>query len=287
MRLGDLGSVTSDARYILGHSDVEQQRLREQAEFMEPLTRRFLLDAGLRPGMRVLDVGSGFGDVALLIAELVGPDGAVVGVDREPAAVADASRRADEVGAGNVSFLAGDLREIDPGGPFDAVIGRFVLMYLAHAADAIVSIAQHVRPGGIVAFQEWHGSDPFIADPPVPLWTQTGERLVETFHRAGTNIHAGLQLREAFEAAGLPSPELRAERLTGGGARYGGYRYLAGVIRSIEPMIEQYGVATADELDVETLEHRLRVAAESSHATVAFSAIISAWATTRVARHPG
>ncbi len=73
--------------------------------------------------------------------------------------------------------------------------------------------------------------------------------------------------------------ELRAERLSGGGAGYAGYRYLAGVIRSIEPMIENYGVATADELDIDTLEDRLRTAAAASGSTVAFSAIVSAWTT--------
>ncbi len=279
MQRGDPGSDTADAQYILGHSDFERQRLSEQAEFMEPLTRRFLLDAGLQPGMRVLDIGSGFGDVALLTADLVGPDGAVVGVDREQAAVVEAAQRAENLGFSNVSFLAGDVRDVDPGGPFDAAIGRFVLMYLADAADAIASVARHVRPGGTVGFQEWHGSDPYIAEPPVPLWTQTWECLVETFRRAGTNVHAGLRLRQAYESAGLPSPQLRAERLSGGGAGYAGYRYLADVIRSIEPMIENYGVATADELDIDTLEDRLRTAAAASGSTVAFSAIVSAWTT--------
>jgi ubiquinone/menaquinone biosynthesis C-methylase UbiE len=217
--------------------------------------------------------------VTLLAARLVAPDGAVVGVEREPSAVAQAAERAGDLGVTNVSFQAGDLRDIDAGAQFDAVIGRFVLMYLADPADAIRSTTHYVCPGGVIAFQEWHAADPFSSAPPLPLWTRTGEVLVETFRRAGTNIHAGLQLRQAFVTAGLPSPHLRAERLAGGGTEYDGYRYLAGLINSVAPMIEHHGIATASEIDPETLEMRLRTEAKAVNATVAFPAIVSAWTT--------
>ena len=84
-------TCASDADYILGHDDVERRRLDTQALFMEPLTRRELLAAGPRPGMRVLDVGAGFGDVTLLAASLVGSTGSVVGIEREDSAVAAAT----------------------------------------------------------------------------------------------------------------------------------------------------------------------------------------------------
>ena len=71
--------LANDADYILGHDDVERRRLNTQASFMEPLTRRALVAAGLQPGIRVLDMGAGFGDVTLLAASLVGPTGSVVG----------------------------------------------------------------------------------------------------------------------------------------------------------------------------------------------------------------
>jgi 2-polyprenyl-3-methyl-5-hydroxy-6-metoxy-1,4-benzoquinol methylase len=73
--------------YILGHSEREIARLKAQAAELDPITRRFLLEAGIVPGMRVLDVGSGAGDVAFLAAELVGATGEVVGVDLAPAAI--------------------------------------------------------------------------------------------------------------------------------------------------------------------------------------------------------
>ena len=277
MHAPDLAAADADAHYILGHTATERRRLREQAAFMNDLTHRFLVDAGLRPGMRVLDVGSGFGDVSLLAASVVGAQGAVVGIEREPAAVAQATARVAELDVRNVSFVTGDLREVQLDRPFDAVIGRFVLMYLANPVAAVAAAARHLRPGGIVAFQEWHGADRFLSVPPVPLWLRTGEVLVETFRRAGTNIDIGMALRECFVAAGLPSPSLRAERIVGGGETFAGYAYLTGVIRSIVSMIEHYGVATADDLAVDTLERRLREEVIRRHATVAFSAIVSAW----------
>src|ERR1700746_2285110 len=94
--------------YMLGHSPAESRRLIEQAELLAPITRRFLLAAGIRPGMRVLDVGSGMGDVAFLVADLVGPDGEVVGIDTSTGAVAAASARSASLAPAKISFVAGD-----------------------------------------------------------------------------------------------------------------------------------------------------------------------------------
>ena len=77
-------SLTGSGGYILGHSAQELARLNAQARLVEPITRRFFQEAGIGAGMRVLDVGSGAGDVALLAAELVGSSGTVVGVDPLP-----------------------------------------------------------------------------------------------------------------------------------------------------------------------------------------------------------
>src|SRR5882672_3069775 len=94
--------------YVLGHSPRELERLGTQARLIDPMTRRFFLEAGIRPGMRVLDVGSGAGHVAFLTAELVGGAGEVVGVDRAPAALATARARVEAYSLRNVSFLEGD-----------------------------------------------------------------------------------------------------------------------------------------------------------------------------------
>jgi SAM-dependent methyltransferase len=68
--------------YVLGHSQREIQRLISQAAMLRPVTERLLRSLKIGPGMRVLDLGCGAGDVSMLAAEFVGPTGLVVGIDR-------------------------------------------------------------------------------------------------------------------------------------------------------------------------------------------------------------
>ena len=98
--------------YELGHSDRELKRLRLQARLVDPLTQQFFANAGLKPGMRVLDIGSGGGDTALLAEAIVGAEGEVVGVDQSPAAVAAAEKRIAAAGKRNISFRHGDLDRV-------------------------------------------------------------------------------------------------------------------------------------------------------------------------------
>src|SRR4030095_8815475 len=115
-----------DPLYLMGRSDQETARLHRQAQLYGPLTRRLFIEAGIGSGMRVLDVGSGAGDVALLLAELVGPNGQVVGVDTNAAILDVARSRVRAAGWSKITFSAGDIRTASLEGLFDAVVGRFV-----------------------------------------------------------------------------------------------------------------------------------------------------------------
>ena len=143
----------NDATYTMGRTEGEEERLIQQSQLYDAVTRRFLKEAGLSSGMKVLDIGSGAGDVALTVAELVGPAGAVVGVDVNPAILATAQARAQEAGFTNVEFIAGDARTLDLGNDFDALSGRLVLMYMADPADALKQLATRLRPGGSRPFR--------------------------------------------------------------------------------------------------------------------------------------
>jgi protein-L-isoaspartate O-methyltransferase len=70
--------------YAMGRSEAGTDRLIRQSGFYAPFTQRLFEQAGLGPGIRVLDVGTGAGDVALMAAEMVGASGSVVGVDHNP-----------------------------------------------------------------------------------------------------------------------------------------------------------------------------------------------------------
>ena len=91
--------TTDPAHYALGRSDAEARRLMLQHRIYGAATRQLLTEAGIATGMRVLDVGSGAGDVALLLADLVGPTGEVVGVEM-PRSRSPSPRRGRGRGAG-------------------------------------------------------------------------------------------------------------------------------------------------------------------------------------------
>src|SRR5438876_839260 len=97
--------------------------------------------------MKVLDVGSGVGDVAFLVADLVGPDGRVVGVDMDGGALEKARKRAQQLKLRNVEFIQGDIRSTVLPGPFDAAVGRLVLLYFADPVAALAQIAAQVPKG--------------------------------------------------------------------------------------------------------------------------------------------
>jgi len=260
----------ADPAYALARSRDEYERLSRQAAFLEGTTERLFRVAGLEPGMRVLDVGSGAGDVAFLAAELVGPEGKVVGVDVDGAALEVARGRAQSLGLHNVTFIEGDARAGELGGDFDAVVGRLVLMYWRDPAEALRRIAARVRPGGVVVFQEFD-LNPALRSRSLPdetLWNETSQLIIETFARAGMQMRMGRQLYGAFLAAGLSTPEMRDEAVVGGGPGFDGYAWLAGVARGLAPLMAKFAIADVDKLRPETLTDRLRNDAVATGAVV-------------------
>ena len=114
-----------------------------------------MLRAGIKPGMSVLDCGCGVGDVSFLTARLVGSGGRVLGIDRSTAGISRARERSAEARLSNVSFeVVDDLSTFGSGTPVDAIVGRFILMYLPDPAATLSHLARQVRDGGLIIFQE-------------------------------------------------------------------------------------------------------------------------------------
>lgn len=138
----------------IGYSVEERQRLIDQGALLRPFTRQLMVEAGIGRGMRVLDVGCGVGEVALLAADLVGPEGGVVGLDLDSVALVTARQRVAECGPTSVQFVQGDVCALTPDEPFDAAVGRLVLIFLGDPAEALRRAGDCVRPGVAIAFQE-------------------------------------------------------------------------------------------------------------------------------------
>jgi 2-polyprenyl-3-methyl-5-hydroxy-6-metoxy-1,4-benzoquinol methylase len=132
--------------YVLGHADVEVQRLLLQGRLYNHYTEHALRLAGLRPGMRVLDVGCGPGEVSFVAARLVGRNGSVLGIDAAADIIEVARARAAAQDLRHVSFQATPIAEVVLDEPVDAVIGRLILMHLPDPASALRQLAGLVHP---------------------------------------------------------------------------------------------------------------------------------------------
>lgn len=262
--------------YLFTYGEQEHERLLAQSEVLDPYTRDLLVQAGLEPGARVLDLGSGAGNVALLAAGLVGPEGHVVGIDRDPDSVLLAQRHAEKLGFHNVEFRVGDVQTLDGvEDGFDAVIGRVVLMYLADPVAAVRTAAERVRPGGLVCFHEADMTYTW-SSPPTPLWSRMYECMQETMGRAGIEPRMGHRLYTTYRAAGLPAPRLCMGTGVWGGPDAPGYGWADAVLGML-PMMESLGVLTADEIDPATVKCRMADELRKADAIMIAGLLFGAW----------
>lgn len=264
--------------YFLGDSDGERQRLTEQATILEPFTRRLFESAGLAPGMRVLDVGSGAGDVAFLAAEMVGPTGSVTGIDRNADILELARGRATAGGYDNITFLSTDVNDLVVEDAFDAVVGRAVLMYQPDPVITLKQATRSLHKGGIVAFLEFDTTTGGgVSIPESSLLNKCWRWFIETMQLSRVERHMGFKLPTVYKAAGLPHPQMQAHSVTGGGPNWPGYKYVEHTMRSTLPAMEQFGVTTAKELQVDTLAERLEAESLENGTVFMISNWIGAW----------
>lgn len=268
----------SDAHYLLGRTNREYERLIAQGRWISGYTEQVFREAGIRPGMRVLDIGCGVGDVSLLVANLLDGSGKVVGIDRDAGALSVARERADAAGLRTVSFVQGDFRTYDFHGLFDAAVGRYVLMYQADPVAAVQSLLMRLEPGGLIAFQELDMSRIPICWPSIPLFEKCFRWGRAANRKAKVHVRMGLDLYRTFVLSGLTKTKLRMDTIVGVGPDFPGYEIMAESIRSILPVLENFGIASADEVSVETLAQRLRDAVVSTNAIVTWCPIVGAWA---------
>lgn len=261
--------------YALGNSDTEHERLIRQAAILAPLTERFFRQAGISPGQRVLDLGSGVGDVAMLAARLVGPSGRVVGVERDSRSVARARTRVADAGITNVIFTESDVRQLPIDQPFDAVVGRFILQFLPDPVGGLQSVSQLVRPGGILAFHEpcWSPILPLAAH--LSLWSACASLIRESLERNGGNTEMGLTLQRIFQQAGLPTPTLQLEIPVGDNAAAALWIY--DLFCTLLPQMQRLNLSLDGLGSLDTLLERVKSEVGTTKIPVPCVALVGAW----------
>ena len=229
---------------MLGSDVAELARLDHQAAAIAQPTEMLLRAAGIAPGMRVLDLGTGLGHVALMLAELVGPKGSVVAIDQSPAAIEVAVERAAAAGAANVHFAEGDVTTWRDDLAFDAIVGRLVLF---HMADPVAVVRHHLaglKAAGLMVAVDYDIGASRV-DPPTPLATRALSWVMAAFTHAGAHPSIGPHLAQIFSEAGVG--HVRSFGIQGYLDPHDptAARMLAGVVRSLHDTIIGAGIADA------------------------------------------
>lgn len=236
----------ADDRYVLARGDEGAYRLQVVNSVHGPDTEALLLRAGLRPGLRVADIGCGVGAVSTWIARQVGPAGEVVGVDLGPDQVRKAREHAETEGISNTQFVAGDA--IDTGlvrEAFDLVYCRFVLMHLPDPAAALREMRELVRPGGTLVCEDGDFTRPFC-EPPSPAFDRAFELYRQIGERRGLDFRIGPKLYRMFLDAGFTEPEVSLAQpvFVRGDAK----RLPEWTLTESAPALIEAGLATAEEI---------------------------------------
>ncbi len=268
--------TSNNPTYVLGHTSEEHARLERQGAIFAETTEDILRRAGLKPGMRVLDLGSGVGDVSMIAARLVGPTGSVLGVDKSEDAIEHARARAAAAGCEWLKFTNADISALASDQLFDAVIGRFILLHLAEPTEMVRKAGTLLANDGVIVFLEMDIASA-IAIPDLDLFSRCLSWIVGLYRRVGVEPEMGSKLYSTFRAAGF-TPEMTGWCRVEAGPNMSVPEYLSDSIRSIAPSLEQLGIAKSAELEVETLGERLRSESLAGDHCFIFPRFIGAWA---------
>jgi SAM-dependent methyltransferase len=212
---------------------------------------RFFAGLGITAGMRVLDVGCGNGDLSRFVAALAGPDGEVVGIDRNEASLTAARGVEANPSDAPIVYRSADLTgELPDLGRFDAIVGRRVLMYLPDASKTIAHLGALAKPGAIMAFQEHARCGLPAGLGPLVLHRRLYDWMWNTVAAEGGDVGLALRLTELIQAAGFSIESANSEGIL---LRPGEPPFLPTLARVMLPRMVERGVLKPEDIDLDTL----------------------------------
>jgi hypothetical protein len=172
--------------------------------------------------------------------------------------------------------MESDIASVNSAGTFDAIVGRFILMYLPDPAQTLRSLAKRLRPGGAIAFLEtsWAAARGLSAH--LQLYSDCATAIVDTFRACGVNPEMGTAMLTAFQDSGLPAPTMNMDIMLGADEEFTGAPVQ--ILRSLEPQAIRNGVSLAKLGDIGTLGERLKAEIDASGSPIAWLAgHVGAW----------
>lgn len=264
--------------YVWASSDRERHRLASQGDALRSPTERLFQSAGIGAGMSVLDCGSGAGEVAIIVSELVTSSGQVLGIDRDANNVEAANRRVIEAGLSHVRFETADI-SCPPDGPYDAIVGRLVLMYQPDVQAVLRALADRLAHGGVMAFLEYE----HVPSAEVLMWPRSPsvDKLMgwtaTAFDVLGNQERMGTRLPSLLRSAGMePQPPYE---LTG--AVYTGVavvEHVTNLLRGLLPILMAHGIATEEEAAVDAFAESVSADLNSDAVMVGAGPALAVWA---------
>src|SRR5271165_1600353 len=241
-------AVAGRVVYSLGSSPAERDRLRRQSGELRGHSALLLDRVGIARGWRAIDLGCGPSGILDLLADRVGPEGRVVGLDFNPANVSLAREFAAERGLANVEVMQGDAHRTGfPSASYDLVHARTLLINIPDPAVLVAEMVRLARPGGWVAVLEPDGGGS-MCYPPHPAWDRLTQIFLSAQQVDGADTFIGRRLPELFRQAGLVDigVEAKADIYPAGNSRR---TIRADLVRSMRPKILAAGIASERELD--------------------------------------
>jgi SAM-dependent methyltransferase len=234
------------SQYPLGTDPLELERLGFQHGIWRPVTTAFFERLGVRPGMRVLDLGCGPGFVSLELAERVGPSGEVVALDEARHWTEWLALKAKERGLANVRTVCARIQQADlQEQSFDLVFSRWVFSFLSDPSAVAQLVARFLKPGGMLAIEDYNHEG-------VSVFPESeGFRAVVRATRALYKSSGGDQfvmgrIPAIFAAAGLETVEIRPNVICGG-PESGAFRWADSFFPRYSAIYEQKGLMSAAE----------------------------------------
>lgn len=240
---GDVSQHT-EVGLVEAAGDLVREELEHLDRLLDEHTIKALTATGIRHGLRCLEVGAGSGSIARWMADRVRPDGRVVAIDLE-------TDRFD-VGTDTLDVRRHDINRGVPGGPFDLIHARLVLMHLPRRRQILRSLYQALAPGGWLVLGEHLAPSLGVLDGPTEADCELFDRVMHTMTErvgrpGGTDFGWALDVDSEMRRAGLV--HLHSERhmaTTAGGTT--GSLLFQNYVRQAARDLQQHGIEQ-DELD--------------------------------------
>lgn len=258
--------------YILARGAKGRERLRILARVMRDGTLRALEQADIETGASCLDVGCGGGDVARLLARMVGATGRVVGIDQDASVVRIAAEEAAGESPDHLSFRTQSVFDLEPDESFDVVYCRFLLTHLPDREAAMQRMLGAAKPGGLLIFEDIDFSG-HICHPARAAMHDYMRLYAETARRNGGDACFGLDLPVFLKTAGLEAIETRISQPV---ALDGEAKIVnALTMEGIGPHVVEAGFATAE--DVARIVDALYDIAADPTVFMSIARVVQAW----------